>query len=128
VLVATDIAARGIDVPGITHVVNFDLPNDSESYVHRIGRTARAGAGGMAISFCGSAERPQLRAIEKLIGQAIPVEGFDPAPERASSRAPRPAQAGPRNPGSGMRQENAPVAARRRRRRRSGPTAELRTA
>jgi ATP-dependent RNA helicase RhlE len=108
--------------------VNFDLPNDTESYVHRIGRTARAGAAGMAISFCGGAERPMLRAIEKLIGQAIPVEGADPAPERAPARASRPAQAGPRIPGSGMRQENAPVAARRRRRRRSGPTAELRTA
>ena len=128
VLVATDIAARGIDVPGVTHVVNFDLPNDTESYVHRIGRTARAGAAGKAISFCGGAERPMLRAIEKLIGQAIPVEGGDPAPERPPMRAPRPAQAGPRNPGSGMRQENAPAAARRRRRRRSGPTAELRTA
>ena len=73
VLVATDIAARGIDVEGITHVINFDLPNIAESYVHRIGRTARAGASGQAISFCDSEERKYLRDIEKLIAQRIPV-------------------------------------------------------
>jgi ATP-dependent RNA helicase RhlE len=73
VLVATDIAARGIDVDGVTHVVNFDLPNVPESYVHRIGRTARAGAAGQAISFCDDAERAFLRDIEKLIRQAIPA-------------------------------------------------------
>ncbi len=72
-LVATDIAARGIDVEGVTHVINFELPNDPESYVHRIGRTARAGAGGMAISFCDSDERAQLRDIEKTIRQNVPV-------------------------------------------------------
>ena len=66
-LVATDIAARGIDVDGVTHVVNFDLPNVPESYVHRIGRTARAGHAGVAISFCDSSERAHLRGIEKLI-------------------------------------------------------------
>jgi len=64
VLVATDIAARGIDVDGISHVINFDLPNIPESYVHRIGRTARAGATGVAISFCAIDERPYLRDIE----------------------------------------------------------------
>jgi ATP-dependent RNA helicase RhlE len=73
VLVATDIAARGIDVDGVTHVVNFDLPNIAESYVHRIGRTARAGAAGQAISFCDNAERAFLRDIEKLIRQSIPA-------------------------------------------------------
>ncbi len=73
VLVATDIAARGIDVDGVTHVVNFDLPNVPETYVHRIGRTARAGAAGQAISFCDDAERAFLRDIEKLIRQAIPA-------------------------------------------------------
>ena len=71
-LVATDIAARGIDVEGITHVVNFDLPNIPESYVHRIGRTARAGADGIAISFCDGEERAYLRDIEKLIRIKIP--------------------------------------------------------
>jgi ATP-dependent RNA helicase RhlE len=74
VLVATDIAARGIDVDGITHVINFDLPNDPESYVHRIGRTARAGADGVAISFCDGTERGFLRDIEKLIRKRLPVE------------------------------------------------------
>ena len=73
VLVATDIAARGIDVDDVTHVINFDLPNIPESYVHRIGRTARAGNAGMAISFCDSTERPHLRGIEKLIRARLPV-------------------------------------------------------
>lgn len=71
-LIATDIAARGIDVDGISHVVNFDLPNIPESYVHRIGRTARAGAEGVAISFCDAEERSFLRSIEKLIRMSIP--------------------------------------------------------
>ena len=74
VLVATDIAARGIDVDGVTHVVNFDLPNVPEAYVHRIGRTARAGQAGIAISFCDSSERAFLRGIEKLIRTRLPVD------------------------------------------------------
>jgi ATP-dependent RNA helicase RhlE len=73
VLVATDIAARGIDVPGISHVVNFELPNEPESYVHRIGRTARAGAQGIALSLCDHAERPYLKAIERLMRTTIDV-------------------------------------------------------
>jgi ATP-dependent RNA helicase RhlE len=73
VLVATDIAARGIDVEGITHVFNYELPNEPETYVHRIGRTARAGAEGIAISFCSAPERDYLRAIERLINMQIPV-------------------------------------------------------
>jgi ATP-dependent RNA helicase RhlE len=73
VLVATDIAARGIDVEGVTHVINYDLPNIPESYVHRIGRTARAGSDGAAISFCASDERPYLKSIEKLIKKRIHV-------------------------------------------------------
>ena len=73
VLVATDIAARGIDVDLITHVINFEIPNISESYVHRIGRTARAGAEGIAISFCDAEERAFVKDIEKLIGKPIPV-------------------------------------------------------
>ncbi len=71
VLVATDIAARGIDIDDVTHVVNFELPNIAESYVHRIGRTARAGSGGVAISFCDSAERDFLRDIERLLKQPL---------------------------------------------------------
>jgi ATP-dependent RNA helicase RhlE len=84
VLVATDIAARGIDVAGVTHVVNFDLPNVPESYVHRIGRTARAGAAGIAISFCDGSERPFLRDIEKLIRARVPVMS---PPERMARAA-----------------------------------------
>ncbi len=73
VLIATDIAARGIDIDGITHVINYEVPNISESYVHRIGRTARAGASGIAISFCDSEEKAFIKDIEKLIGRSIPV-------------------------------------------------------
>jgi ATP-dependent RNA helicase RhlE len=74
VLVATDIAARGIDVDGITHVINYELPMDAESYVHRIGRTARAGTTGVAISFCDAEEVGQLRIIERTIRQPITVD------------------------------------------------------
>ncbi|MCK5425400.1 MAG: DEAD/DEAH box helicase [Emcibacter sp.] len=72
-LVATDVAARGIDVDGVTHVINFDLPNEPESYVHRIGRTARAGATGISLSFCDHEERGYLRDIEKIIRQKVPL-------------------------------------------------------
>lgn len=78
VLVATDLAARGIDVDNITHVINFELPNVPESYVHRIGRTARAGAQGLAIAFCNGEERAFLRDIEKLIGESVPVDRDQP--------------------------------------------------
>jgi len=103
VLVATDIAARGIDVEGITHVVNFDIPNVPETYVHRIGRTARAGATGIAIAFCDETEDEYLRDIEKAIRMRIPVvpdhkyrrvrgaPGRPHAPSRpAAPAAPRP--------------------------------------
>jgi ATP-dependent RNA helicase RhlE len=73
VLIATDIAARGIDVDGVSHVINYDLPNVPESYVHRIGRTARAGATGLAVSFCNDEERAYLRDIEKLTRLKVPV-------------------------------------------------------
>jgi len=73
VLVATDLASRGIDVVGVTHVINYELPADAESYVHRIGRTARAGASGVALSFCDSSERGQLKSIERLTNQRIAV-------------------------------------------------------
>jgi ATP-dependent RNA helicase RhlE len=96
VLVATDIAARGIDVDGITHVVNFELPNEPESYVHRIGRTARAGARGIALSFCDREEREFLRDIERLT--KTPLQVVQEHPFRAthvgassSSDGPRPA-------------------------------------
>jgi len=78
VLVATDIAARGIDVDGISHVINYDLPNVPESYVHRIGRTARAGAAGIAWAFCDADESPFLVDIQRLIQQRIPVNEAHP--------------------------------------------------
>jgi len=86
-LIATDIAARGIDVDGISHVINFDLPNVPEDYVHRIGRTARAGASGSAISFAAPEERPQLAAIERLVGKTIRREDVAGFPVTADSTA-----------------------------------------
>ena len=74
ILVATDIAARGIDVSGVSHVINFELPNVPEQYVHRIGRTARAGASGVAIAFCADDERPYLKDIERTTRQKIAVQ------------------------------------------------------
>src|SRR6266851_9998635 len=85
VLVATDVAARGIDVDAITHVINYDLPNVPETYVHRIGRTARAGAAGAAVSLCGGEERAYLRDIERLIGQKVPVFGRPGAQQRRAA-------------------------------------------
>lgn len=90
ILVATDIAARGLDVDAVTHVINFDLPNESESYVHRIGRTARAGASGIAYSFCDIDERKYLKDIEKLIRQNIPV--IENHPFVSDVTAPNPTQ------------------------------------
>ncbi len=86
-LVATDIAARGIDVDGISHVVNFDLPEVPETYVHRIGRTARAGADGIAISLCDADQAPLLRDIEKLIRMTIPSTSRQSDPRQARPQA-----------------------------------------
>mgnify|MGYP000530742646 CR=1 FL=1 len=92
VLVATDIAARGIDVDGVTHVVNFELPNVPESYVHRIGRTARAGAEGVALSFCDPSEQGHLQGIEKLTRQRLTIVGDGPRrAERVAQDRGRPA-------------------------------------
>jgi ATP-dependent RNA helicase RhlE len=88
VMVATDIAARGLDIPLLPHVVNFELPNISEDYVHRIGRTGRAGASGVAISLVCGEERAYLKSIEKLVGLQLPVEiieGFEPDPNAPSA-------------------------------------------
>jgi ATP-dependent RNA helicase RhlE len=90
VLVATDIAARGIDVELLSHVINFELPNVPETYVHRIGRTGRAGASGVAISFCDQEEKEFLRDIQKLTGIQIPVVSEHPFPPQAFSGTPRP--------------------------------------
>src|SRR5215471_9662464 len=94
-LVATDIAARGIDVDGISHVVNFDLPNVPETYVHRIGRTARAGAAGIAISLCDGEEAACLRDIEKLIRMSIPATDHRTFPRQGR---PSTARGGPSRP------------------------------
>ena len=125
ILVATDIAARGIDISGVSHVFNFELPNVPEQYVHRIGRTARAGASGIAISFCADDERPYLKDIEKTTRQKIPqralpadfmkrgealkaarvkVMGADPAPREDRPRQ----QRGPARP----KASHAPTATR----------------
>ncbi len=91
VLVATDIVARGIDVPGITHVINYDLPDEPESYVHRIGRTGRNGADGIAITLCAPDEVKKLRAVEKITRTALV-----PAGARESAAAESPPAAAPR--------------------------------
>ncbi len=111
VLVATDIAARGIDVPGVTHIINFELPNEPETYVHRIGRTARAGAQGIAVSLCDAAEYAFLRDIEALTRVPIAVAGG----ERPSGvGSPKRAQNGQHRP---KRQRNRPRRQGRARRR-----------
>ena len=95
VLVATDIAARGIDVEALSHVINYEIPNEPETYVHRIGRTGRAGANGIALSFCDMEERDYLRQINKLIQKTIPIIEDHPfvgneKPAQANTNAPRP--------------------------------------
>ena len=97
VLVATDIAARGIDVDGVTHVINYELPHEPESYVHRIGRTARAGAAGVALSLCDASERGQLRAIERLIRRPLAVAGDGMQGSRAEVARITPAAPAPRD-------------------------------
>jgi ATP-dependent RNA helicase RhlE len=108
VLVATDIASRGLDIPLLPYVVNFELPNVSEDYVHRIGRTGRAGASGLAVSLVSADETVFLRDIEKLIGDKIPMdilEGFEPDPN-ASTKPFNPQQRG-KKPRSSGRSDNS---------------------
>jgi ATP-dependent RNA helicase RhlE len=99
VLVATDVAARGIDIPGVRHVYNFDMPNVPENYVHRIGRTARAGAEGTAVAFCAPAEMGELQAIEKLLKKVIPVVGGAPWAADIVAAVPKQGQARGRGQG-----------------------------
>jgi ATP-dependent RNA helicase RhlE len=103
VLVATDIASRGIDVDNVSHVVNYDLPNEPESYVHRIGRTGRAGMAGIAVSFCDETERKYLPAIERLMQKWIPVVQED-YPHRSPYKAPLPTDLEPNRRKSAPRQ------------------------
>jgi ATP-dependent RNA helicase RhlE len=106
VLVATDIAARGIDVDDLSHVINYELPNIPETYVHRIGRTGRAGASGIALSFCDAEEKEFLRDIHKLIAKPIPVVEDHPYPMSNTSvhrHSEEPRQSAPRNNSQGRR-------------------------
>ncbi len=115
VLVATDIAARGIDVDDVTHVINYELPNEPETYVHRIGRTARAGASGTAYSFCDADERAYLRDIEKLIRLRVPVAADHPYQSPLGLPA---ASAGQPASAAAPTRQAQPGSPRRRRRRR----------
>jgi ATP-dependent RNA helicase RhlE len=143
VLVATDVAARGIDIDGITHVVNFDLPIEPEAYVHRIGRTGRAGADGIALSFCTSGERRELNAIQRLIGQNVPTDPNFPFPDsgrrnpkrnsqqrkrKSSGRTNSGGKPGSRTSANEATSSNTPTPSKRRRRRRSNNRPTVRKA
>jgi ATP-dependent RNA helicase RhlE len=116
ILVATDVAARGIDIDDVSHVINYDMPHEPESYVHRIGRTGRAGASGMALLFCDASERSGLRAIETLTGRKLQVMSDHPyhASTSESAAPARPAQASRRKPSGRRRPAGSRQAGRRR--------------
>jgi len=130
VLVATDIAARGIDVDGVSHVINYELPDVPEDYVHRIGRTARAGASGSAISLCDVAERSLLRSIERLIRQSISAEDRRSDTGSAADTRPKPAARAKARPGHSddRRISRRPDRSRRQRSSKSGRSYQHATA
>jgi ATP-dependent RNA helicase RhlE len=118
VLVATDVASRGLDVDGITHVINYELPKEAESYVHRIGRTARAGATGIALSFCDAEERGYLRGIERTINQSVTVDKdhayhSDAIASKSSHRSGGNGNKGRRGAGTGKRNSFSKPGSRR---------------
>jgi ATP-dependent RNA helicase RhlE len=133
VLVATDIAARGIDVDEVAHVINYELPHEPETYVHRIGRTGRAGQTGAAVSLCDAEERSRLVAIERLLRRSIPARNAPPAGTEPLTDEPRgdaPAARRSRRP-QGRHERSRPAAARpgdRQPARESAPRAESATA
>ena len=108
VLIGTDVASRGLHVPGVSHVFNYDLPQDAEDYVHRIGRTARAGAAGDAISFGCETYAISLPDIEEFIGRKIPVATFDHNALVSARRAPRSHRPRPGGPHGGGQRRGPP--------------------
>jgi len=119
ILVATDVAARGIDIPGVRYVYNYELPNVPENYVHRIGRTARAGADGMAVALCAPDEMGDMRDIEKVLKGPIPVASGRPwAPSEEEKPKPRGGRGGPRRHGGGQKPGNTASKPPRHKRRR----------
>ncbi|WP_169569629.1 DEAD/DEAH box helicase [Sneathiella limimaris] len=134
VLVATDVAARGIDVKDITHVINYDLPMEAENYVHRVGRTGRAGANGTAISICEPRERNLLRDIERLLKQSVRIDNDHPFPapeEKKKAKRPsfkRPGQKGPKTHKAGEFKNQGPKKWKRKPSKNAGKPSPKRTA
>jgi ATP-dependent RNA helicase RhlE len=126
ILVATDIAARGIDVPNITHVINYELPDDAENYVHRIGRTGRNGATGIAITLCDGPEKSKLRDVERLIRQTLPSTGDFGSGEGRVAKSPSPSRPSEKRSFNGQPHGGRPAQGARQDRSRSAPAGAAR--